>query len=354
MNASNNSDNEEENIEQNEKSKRLSPCGMKLLIIVPVTTIIVTFVILFVFIPFIFRLSPTVQRSTVFMNFVNLQFNYNVSNPLDYGLNCSKSFFIQSDNLKIGVWHILPYEDKCSDENFEFSSEQSQVVLYAHGNGGTRGGFHRIGLYKKLSNELGYHVITFDYRGYGDSEGVPSLHGVTNDTNNVYQWLLNKGVLSKNILIWGHSLGTSISSEFLSQTSVNIPIGTVLEAPFTSMQDEIRTYPLSKLFRWLPYFDYCFVEPIVTNPELNFNTSATLNKIETPLLILHAEDDRIIPFFIGKRLYEQALQLQPKNIQRAQFVSFPANLNYGHKTIFKDPELSKIIRKFHDSLRTNE
>ncbi|KAF7492420.1 Lysophosphatidylserine lipase ABHD12 [Sarcoptes scabiei] len=310
--------------------------------------------LIFVLIPIFFRYSQSFQRSILFMNFANLHYLYNVTNPKEFSMNCTRSMFLQSDaNISLGVWHIKPNEEDCTNEN-EFNFDDNlPVILYAHGNAGTRANKRRIALYKVLSNQFGSHLITFDYRSFGDSSHhiKPTAQGLVNDTRFIYEWLLNQNVKPKRILLWGHSLGTAVVLQFLAQNKFeSYPSGAILEAPFTSIDEATKSYPLSKYFRWLPYFDHCFIEPLIMNNETNFNSTAKLSSIHCPLLILHATDDNIIPYQIGQRLHQQAISLQPKYVLPAKLILYSSDLGYGHKHIFKDPNLSRTVRNFYESL----
>jgi len=70
------------------------------------------------------------------------------------------------------------------------------------------------------------HIITLDYRGYGDSTGTASVQGVVHDV--VYVFNVIRQVCSENpITIWGHSMGTGVALWtmnylFQNQTSINI------------------------------------------------------------------------------------------------------------------------------------
>jgi len=64
---------------------------------------------------------------------------------------------------------------------------------------------HRIGIYKLFSS-LGYHVVTVDYRGYGDSTGESTEIDVVRDALFTYEFL-KKVAPWATIYIWGHSLG---------------------------------------------------------------------------------------------------------------------------------------------------
>jgi abhydrolase domain-containing protein 12 len=82
------------------------------------------------------------------------------------------------------------------------------VVLYLHGNTGTRANGHRVDLYKTL-RRLGYHVIALDYRGFADSSDIsPTENGVVSDSLAVYRYI--KNLTNNPVFIYGHSLGETL------------------------------------------------------------------------------------------------------------------------------------------------
>lgn len=79
------------------------------------------------------------------------------------------------------------------------------VVLYLHGNTGTRANGHRIELYRILQR-LGYHVIAMDYRGFADSSDIsPTEQGCVSDALSVYRYI--KNITNNPLFVYGHSLG---------------------------------------------------------------------------------------------------------------------------------------------------
>jgi len=57
---------------------------------------------------------------------------------------------------------------------------------------------------------FGNHIITLDYRGYGDSTGKPTVHGIVQDVLHVFNVI--RQVCPENPLtIWGHSMGTGVA-----------------------------------------------------------------------------------------------------------------------------------------------
>ncbi|KAI1283211.1 Lysophosphatidylserine lipase ABHD12 [Halotydeus destructor] len=311
--------------------------------------------------PLIFRGSLFIRRNMLFMNWLNLPLYKNLSNPeLEYGMNCTRNLYItNNEGLTIGIWHVLPksqlhrcnLNDPMKLDASEAFNDERPIVFYAHGNGGARGGNHRRELYKVLAynDQLDYHVVAFDYRGYGDSSDVtPTVPGVVSDAATAYFWLLDQ---TKNangrIVVWGHSLGTAISSQFVSSLQTrDQPAGLLLESPFNTIGDAVSLHPFTATFRWLPHFRWAFVDPVVNDPNSNFDSESRMRDIRCAILILHAMDDKIVPYPLGVKLYRMALESRPKDVPVAKMVSFAADHKYGHKDICRDPEIPKIIADF--------
>lgn len=183
------------------------------------------------------------------------------------------------------------------------SATKHPVILYLHGNSQTRSASHRVELYKVLRS-INVHVIAFDYRSYGDSSAVtPTEAGVVGDALFLYTYLTK---LTKNpIFIWGHSLGTGVGSHVASiiqESSLPKPKGVILESPFNNIGDEVKYHPLSTPFRQLPWFNYMFIEPMRQN-NFRFESDVHVGEFRAPLLILHAEDDLVVPFILGYKVY---------------------------------------------------
>ena len=105
-----------------------------------------------------------------------------------------------------------------------------------HGNTGSRARDHRVEMYKLLRN-MDYHVICFDYRGYADSSPViPTKHGVVTDGNAIYDYV-KKYSGDVPVFVWGHSLGTGVSSAVVADLGErgDPPKALVLESPFNNI-----------------------------------------------------------------------------------------------------------------------
>lgn len=223
------------------------------------------------------------------------------------------------------------------------------VVIYLHGNTATRGSGHRSEVYKLLRN-LNYHVLAFDYRGYADSDRVETTEeGVVRDAITVFEYVANQ--TSNPIFIWGHSLGTGVATHMvakLADMKERGPRGVILESPFTNIRDEIRLHPFSRPFRHLPWFDYMISQPMYTN-KLRFESDKHIYEFRQPVMIVHAEDDVVVPFHLGYKLYRIALEKRDRSWGPVEFHRFEHSHRYGHKYLCRAPEMPKLVKNFVDN-----
>ncbi|KAK4047409.1 hypothetical protein OIV83_005456 [Microbotryomycetes sp. JL201] len=284
---------------------------------------------------------PPVQRSLIYLHQLRFPFGTDFDTPEQVGYAPGKvrNFHLETeDGQKIGVWHVLP--DSVYDQavqkhgvpnhgslpesvfssalnspqtNKKFLSAQADsndypnpratrdhpVVLYHHGNAATRAHSNRVRVGRLMSSSDQNFVI-FDYRGFADSTGTPSEHGLVLDARTVWDHLVNEhGVKPEDITVMGQSLGTGCSSALVSQLAKeNIqPHALVLVAPFSSIGALLETY---RLFNVLPILAPFKVFPWLLNAALTmlhtrFDTKGVIRTIKCPILILHAQDDPVIP-----------------------------------------------------------
>ena len=140
----------------------------------------------------------------------------------------------------------------------------------------------------RLLIERNIQVFIFDYRGYGRSSGSPSEKGVYMDGQAAYNYLVDKEHIPPgNIVFFGRSLGGAVAIELaLNRDARSI----IIESAFASTKDMAKTMFLFNLLS--------FVLPP------NYNNLEKISNIGIPKLIIHGEDDEIIPFSMGKRIFE--------------------------------------------------
>lgn len=312
--------------------------------------------------PVVFKYSPFIQRTLLFMN--NFEFGEtNLARPEEFGIKCARVLRLKNyeDNIELGVWHILPestlsscttshHDNRTSiqDDAQAFRLDSRPIVLYIHGNKGTRAGEHRSRLYRRLAYEHDYHVVTFDYRGYADSTyETPTAAGLTTDAWFMYQWLVEQpGVTKERVIVWGHSLGTAVAVRMVADLDPNQgPRRLILEAPFDSLSSAVANHPFSWPFRVTPYFQYFFVDPIRDSLDLNFDSDKRIGDIKwTPIMILHAQDDAIIPQKLGLNLYYVAVEKLGKS--KVKFASISSSHGLGHKYICMHDETMLKVKQF--------
>ncbi|KAK3792307.1 hypothetical protein RRG08_007383 [Elysia crispata] len=311
-----------------------------------------TLFLIYIGVPIFVRSNPWILPRVVFANLLRWPPFVNLSSPADFGLVNARNFYLDvEDNVRIGSWHVLPKSilverGHIPAEKFEDElSNGKRVFLYLHGNSGTRGSHHRVQLYKLLAS-LDFHVVTIDYRGYGDSSGVPTEEGVVKDAYFIYKWLKQR-IGNTKIFLWGHSLGTGVTTK-LAKVLCNegdLPAGIVLESPFNNMKDAATYHPFSLPFRMLPWFDWIFLKSL-GDQGIFFKSDESILSVTPHIMILHAEDDLIVPFDLGQKLYHKAKATRTHKTKNVEFVAFKGDLGYGHKLIYQAPEIGDLIRQF--------
>lgn len=307
---------------------------------------------LYVAIAALIKYSYWVQTLLIYIHFVRTPFFADLSNPAEFGLRNARNFhLVQHDGCSLGVWHVLPnaYQDNVtrSQDYLSALADGATVVLYLHGNTGSRGTPNRINLYKSLA-ERGYHVITFDYRGFGESSCAPSERGMMEDALLVWNWIHTHTPSESRAFIWGHSLGsaaaTYLAKEVWNRKAVH-PKGVVLDAPFTTVVDAAANHPLSAAY-WpvLPLFRYFVIESF----NERFDSESRLRFIPFPVLIAHGHNDVIIPFHLGYQMYQTILESRKKNPLLSQQVHFVDCGESLHNTNIQSRHLRLALDHFID------
>lgn len=167
------------------------------------------------------------------------------------------------------------------------------IILYFHGNAQNLEGWGDITRYFLQFN---YEVIVMDYRSYGKSTGKLSQENLYADAQLFYNYTTQLFPEEK-IVLYGRSLGTAFAT-YLAAT--NQPKLLLLETPFTSItevaQKQFPIYPVQYLLRY----------PL--------NNMAYSSDIECPTYIIHGTSDRVVPYNLGKKLYESLPEIKKQLI----------------------------------------
>jgi fermentation-respiration switch protein FrsA (DUF1100 family) len=166
-------------------------------------------------------------------------------------------------------------------------------VLLCHGNAGNIG--DRV-LHAAVLTAAGFDVLLFDYRGYGRSTGRPDEHGTYRDARAALEWLRREpDVDPARVLYLGESLGGAVALELAME---HPPAGLVLLSAFTSVREMARRH-----YRVIP-------GGVVPDAYPSLRLIASLR---APLLVLHGEDDMIVPVEQGQALFDAAPE--PKRLR---------------------------------------
>jgi len=174
-----------------------------------------------------------------------------------------------ADGERVIVWHVPPREGQ-------------PIFLYFHGNGGSLRWrderFHAL-----IADGSG--LVALSYRGYGGSSGRPTEKGLAEDAATAYSFAVAR-YPAERIVLWGESLGSALAIALAAEK----PVGhLVLEAPFTSAAD------VGALHYW-------FVPARILLKD-QFRSDLRVGKVAAPVLVVHGENDAIVPVTLGERLY---------------------------------------------------
>ena len=134
-------------------------------------------------------------------------------------------------------------------------------------------------------NKENFKTLVF-FHGNG-SKGKPSEKGLYKDAENILNWLKSNKIFENNIIIYGESLGTAVAVHIAQNKNFS---GIILEAPFTSMIELGQKY--------YPIF------PVKFLLKDKYESFKKINKIKSPVLVMHGKKDKIVPFYMGKQIFE--------------------------------------------------
>lgn len=171
------------------------------------------------------------------------------------------------------------------------------VVLFTHGNR------HNITMFRdhyRVFTEIGQSFFTFDYPGYGSSAGVPSEEGFYTSVQAAYEHItMTLGYSPNSVVAYGCSLGGAVAVDLARSREIACLI---TENAFTNSWDMAR-----HLYPYLPIW------PLLPK---RFANDAKLPQIEAPILIIHAEEDAVVPVRMSDTLASATLH-------RAEVVRVP-------------------------------
>jgi fermentation-respiration switch protein FrsA (DUF1100 family) len=217
-----------------------------------------------------------------------------VLTPERFGLAYEEVQFKSADGLALFGWFLPAHGDAAG------------TIMFLHGNA------------ENISTHIsaiawlpaqGFNVFLIDYRGYGGSEGSPSLAGVQQDIDAAMQTLLARSDIDTNrIVVYGQSLGGALAAYNVAYSLYRDHIrALVVESAFSSYtgitREKLAATWLTWPFQWLA--------PLTVDE--SFSPLPAMKRISPiPLLVIHGDQDAIVPAHHGQRLYDAALE--PKQL----------------------------------------
>jgi uncharacterized protein len=170
-------------------------------------------------------------------------------------------------------------------------STPPKVLLFLGGAAGNKS--HYLDRVEGL-RQLGFSLLLFDYRGYGESLGnFPSETQLYEDSQAAWDYLIQQQqVPPQQIFLYGESLGGAIALDL----AVKHPqaAGLIVQSSFTSMSDIARW----RGFSWLLPIDLLLTQ--------KFDSIAKVRSLQIPVLFVHGTEDEVVPFEMGQRLFATA------------------------------------------------
>ena len=202
-------------------------------------------------------------------------------NPIDTVFPGATEYWIDTpDGERLQLW-------------YRPAQPNQPTLVYLHGNAGN------LSTRKRLITDLGNDgrgLVIFSWRGYGQSSGIPSETGMYTDARSVFDWLETKQLPAENLYLYAESLGTGVAAQLGTEREFG---GIIFAAPYTSIAAMAKAdYP------WLP------VDSLLNH---RFDSITKIKDITEPMVVMHSEDDAVIPYRFGLELFEAASE--PKQMR---------------------------------------
>lgn len=209
---------------------------------------------------------------------------------------------------------------------------QAPVALFFHGNGENLETMRRARMFEEL-RDLGVIALAVDYPGYGRSSGKPDERGVLATGPAMLEWAEER-YPGRPVVLCGWSLGAAVAIRTAAEAGERVD-GLVALSPWTSLDDTVRSHAPRWIAGWL--FDE------------EYDSLAAVRSIRLPALVIHGEEDRVIPVEQGERIAEALEQAGAE----VRWVRLPST---GHNDLMARPrvwsELDRFVRAVEGSSET--
>nr|VFJ99011.1 MAG: hypothetical protein BECKLFY1418B_GA0070995_11347 [Candidatus Kentron sp. LFY] len=166
------------------------------------------------------------------------------------------------------------------------------LILYFHGNGEIVADYDNIA---PAFHAAGAALMPVDYRGYGKSDGQPSVRKSLDDAHAVLDFVLQlreERAASGPLVVMGRSLGSAPAIDLAASRGADLA-GLVVESGFADTPSLLALFGIA-------------VDTLDVPPGSDRDNQDKMGDVRNPVLILHAEGDDIIPMWNAERNFERA------------------------------------------------
>ena len=195
----------------------------------------------------------------------------------------------QNDNIKFNYDEIfIKVEEEIQLKSWIIRKDlkKFKTLVIFHGNAGDLS--NRIYKLNELY-KLDINILLISWRGFSGNKGSPTEKNLYADAKASIKWLNEQGVKNSQIILYGESLGSGVAVEIGKENNFN---SIILESPFTSIENSAKIY--------YPYL------PVKLLLKDRYDSISKIKTINIPILIMHGKKDDVIPFSMGKELFEKA------------------------------------------------
>lgn len=225
------------------------------------------------------------------------------------GVTLNEHFIAVNDSITLNAWHLT-------------QPKADATVLFFGGNG-----FYLVQSlgYIEALTDLPLNVILWDYRGYGTSDGSPSVPAFKSDALAAYRFATDSlRVPTDRLVLHGHSLGTFLATYVASERSA---AGVVLENPATDVQGWVRSV--------IPWYIRLFVDVDIDSTLQAESNRARVHDLDRPLLVIGGTEDQVTAPDMARTLHAEAAS------PHKQLVMVDGG---GHNALYKESDYRSAYR----------
>jgi uncharacterized protein len=229
---------------------------------------------------------------------------------IDFGYSIESVIFKSSNGNNLNGWMLKPKGVKIIG-----------TILHFHGSGANL--FYHHEVISPLA-KFGFQIFTFDYSGFGYSEGKPTRKFVIEDAISAYNYISSReDTKNTKMILYGQSYGVHLATVIGTKHQNDIS-GMVLEAGFSSHRD-IANYTI-------PVLGYIVKQGICAKNEIK--------KFNKPLLVIHSKEDNRVPYYMSEKIYQNANE--PKELYEVDKPHIEALHYYSEKISNKIKKMCKL------------